>query len=263
MTTVPVTSAMRDVAAIRTENLCRHYRMGETVIRAVDGVSIEIRPGEFVALLGTSGSGKSSVLNLLAGLDRPTSGSVVVQDRDLARLSREELAKYRLHVVGMVFQSFNLIASMTLTENVELPLRFAEVERSRREALAREALERVGLRARVHHRPSELSGGEQQRAALARALINRPKLLLADEPTGNLDSRTGTEIMDLVRELNQQLGMTVVMVTHERALAERYVQRMIFLADGKLVDDRSNNDRPSRAAALAGAHEEHASGERT
>jgi putative ABC transport system ATP-binding protein len=240
MTTAPVTSAVPATIAIRTENLCRHYRMGDTSIRAVDGVSIEIRSGEFVALLGSSGSGKSSVLNLVAGLDRPTSGSVIVQQRDLAKLSREELAKYRLHVVGMVFQSFNLIASMTLAENVELPLRFAEVERAKRESLAREALERVGLGARMNHRPSELSGGEQQRAALARALINRPQLLLADEPTGNLDSRTGTEIMNFVREFNQQLGMTVVMVTHERALAQRYAQRMISLADGKLVDDMPN-----------------------
>jgi putative ABC transport system ATP-binding protein len=226
--------------AIRTDNLCRHYRMGETLIRAVDGVSLEVRAGDFVALLGSSGSGKSSVLNLIAGLDRPTSGSVVVQDKDLARLSREELAKYRLHVVGMVFQSFNLIASMTLAENVELPLRFAEVDRPKRASLAQEALGRVGLKERMNHRPSELSGGEQQRAALARALINRPQLLLADEPTGNLDSHTGTEIMDLLREFNERLGMTVVMVTHERALAERYARRMIFLADGKLVDDRPN-----------------------
>jgi len=214
--------------------------MGESVIRAVDGVSLEIRAGEFVALLGSSGSGKSSVLNLIAGLDRPTSGSVVVQDRDLAKLSREELAKYRLHVVGMVFQSFNLIASMTLAENVELPLRFAEVDRGKRDTLAREALERVGLRARMNHRPSELSGGEQQRAALARALINRPQLLLADEPTGNLDSHTGIEIMNMVQALNRDLRMTIVMVTHERALAERYAQRMIFLADGKLVGDQPN-----------------------
>ncbi|HEV2470574.1 MAG TPA: ABC transporter ATP-binding protein [Candidatus Sulfotelmatobacter sp.] len=238
--TAPVVSAARGIVAIRSENLCRHYRMGETVIRAVDGVSLDVASGEFVALLGSSGSGKSSMLNLIAGLDRPTSGSVIVQDRDLAKLSREELAKYRLHVVGMVFQSFNLIASMTLAENVELPLRFAEVERGRRESLSHEALERVGLRARLHHRPSELSGGEQQRAALARALINRPKLLLADEPTGNLDSHTGTEIMNMLAEFNRELGMTVVMVTHERALAERYAQRMIFLADGKLVDDRPN-----------------------
>lgn len=239
MSTVPVVPTA-STPAIRSANLCRHYRMGETLIRAVDGVSLEIGAGEFVALLGSSGSGKSSVLNLIAGLDRPTSGSVVVQDRDLAKLSREELAKYRLHVVGMVFQSFNLIASMTVAENVELPLRFAEVERNRRQQLAREALERVGLRPRMGHRPSELSGGEQQRAALARALINRPQLLLADEPTGNLDSHTGTEIMDMLRDFNRELGMTVLMVTHERALAERYAQRMIFLADGKLIDDRKN-----------------------
>jgi len=240
MAAIEAVSPVVNTVAIRSENVCRHYRMGETLIRAVDGVSVQVRSGEFVALLGTSGSGKSSLLNLIAGLDRPTSGSVVVQDRDLAKLSREELAKYRLHVVGMVFQSFNLIASMNVVENVELPLRFAEVDRDQREKLAQEALERVGLRARLHHRPSELSGGEQQRAALARALINRPKLLLADEPTGNLDSHTGTEIMEMIRQFNQQLGMTVVMVTHERTLAERYAQRLIFLADGKLVGDHEN-----------------------
>jgi len=252
----PQSSASTNSAsAIRAEQLCRHYRMGETLIRAVDGVSLTMRAGEFVALLGSSGSGKSSVLNLIAGLDRPTSGSVIVHDRDLAKLSREELAKYRLHTVGMVFQSFNLIASMTLAENVELPMRFAEVDREKRDYLAREALERVGLQARMNHRPSELSGGEQQRAALARALINRPQLLLADEPTGNLDSHTGTEIMNMVREFNQQLGMTVVMVTHERALAERYAQRLIFLADGKLIGDESNPavaDKPEPVRAEGG-----------
>jgi ABC-type lipoprotein export system ATPase subunit len=235
--------------AIHAEQLCRHYRMGETLIRAVDGVTLTVRSGEFVALLGSSGSGKSSVLNLIAGLDRPTSGSVVVNERDLAQLSREELSRYRLHTVGMVFQSFNLIASMTLAENVELPMRFAEVDRSKRDSLAREALARVGLQSRMNHRPSELSGGEQQRAALARALINRPRLLLADEPTGNLDSHTGTEILNMVREFNQQLGMTVVMVTHERALAERYAQRLIFLADGKLVGDESNSTAPATSRA--------------
>jgi putative ABC transport system ATP-binding protein len=240
MATTQEIASTTGTVAIRSENLCRHYRMGQAVIRAVDGISLLVCAGEFVALLGSSGSGKSSVLNLIAGLDRPTTGSVVVQDRDLAKLSRQELAKYRLHVVGMVFQSFNLIASMTLEENVELPLRFAEVDRSQRRKLAHEALKRVGLQARMRHRPSELSGGEQQRAALARALINRPKLLLADEPTGNLDSHTGTEIMDMVRQFNRELGMTVVMVTHERALAERYAERMIFLADGKLIDDQPN-----------------------
>jgi putative ABC transport system ATP-binding protein len=227
-------------AAIRTENVCRHYPMGESLIRAVDGISIQVPSGEFVALLGTSGSGKSSLLNLIAGLDRPTSGAVIVEGKNLAELSREDLARHRLHTVGMVFQSFNLIPSMTVIENVELPLRFAEVDRGQRDSLAREALDRVGLGKRLDHRPTELSGGEQQRTALARALINRPKLLLTDEPTGNLDSRTGTEIMNLIREFNESLGMTVVMVTHERALAGQYAQRLIFLADGKLVDDQPN-----------------------
>jgi len=232
---MPASPGTSEQTALRTENVCRHYRMGETLIRAVDGVSLEVGSGEFVALLGSSGSGKSSLLNLIAGLDRPTSGSVIVEGRDLSQLSRQELAQYRLRTVGMVFQSFNLIPTMTLQENVELPMRFAEVDRSERAALTHQALERVGLAARLRHRPSELSGGEQQRAALARALVNHPRLLLADEPTGNLDSRTGTEIMELIREINRSLGMTVVLVTHERTLAERYAQRLIFLADGKLA----------------------------
>jgi ABC-type lipoprotein export system ATPase subunit len=235
-----IASLVTSNTAIRTENVCRHYAMGESLIRAVDGISISIPSGEFVALLGTSGSGKSSLLNLIAGLDRPTSGAVFVEGNNLAALSREALARHRLRTVGMVFQSFNLIPSMTVIENVELPLRFAEVDRGQRNSLAREALQRVGLSRRLDHRPSELSGGEQQRTALARALINKPKLLLADEPTGNLDSRTGTEIMNLIREFNESLGMTVVMVTHERVLAEQYSQRLIFLADGKLVDDQPN-----------------------
>jgi putative ABC transport system ATP-binding protein len=238
--------------AIRTENLCRHYQMGEALIRAIDGVSLQVAAGEFVALLGTSGSGKSSLLNLIAGLDRPTSGAVVVQESDLARLSREQLAQHRLHTVGMVFQSFNLIPSMTLLENVELPLRFAEVDRGKREGLARQALDRVGLSARLRHRPTELSGGEQQRASLARALINEPRFLLADEPTGNLDSQTGTEIMDFIREFNGSLGMTVIMVTHERALAERYASRMIFLADGKLIGDQSNSGSATSGSTRGG-----------
>jgi putative ABC transport system ATP-binding protein len=211
--------------------------MGESLIRAVDGVSLTIEPGEFVALLGQSGSGKSTLLNLLAGLDRPTSGSVVVHGRDLAKMSSEELAGYRRNDVGMVFQSFHLIPSMTITENVELPMRFAEIERAERAQRSRESLERVGLGKRMDHRPSQLSGGEQQRTSLARALANRPALLLADEPTGNLDSRTGEDILNLIRDISLSLGMTVVMVTHERALAERFAQRLIFLADGKLVTE--------------------------
>jgi len=253
MTSLPAEPlAQNDPIAVRGEDLCRHYRMGETLIRAVDGVSFEVRSGDFVALLGSSGSGKSSLLNLIAGLDRPTSGAVIVRGKNLAQLSREDLAKHRLHTVGMVFQSFNLIPTMTLLENVELPMRFAEINRAERAGLARKALDRVGLGGRMAHRPSELSGGEQQRASLARALINRPQLLLADEPTGNLDSRNGTEIMNFICEFNQTLGMTIIMVTHERALAERYAKRMIFLADGKLISEQSNGLSASPEASGAG-----------
>ena len=225
--------------AVQATGVTRHYAMGESVIRAVDGVDLEIRSGEFTALLGTSGSGKSTLMNLFAGLDRPTGGSMVVDGRDLAKMSSEELAKYRRHTVGMVFQSFNLVPTMTLMENVELPMRFAEVERGEREGRVQEALKKVGLAQRLTHRPSELSGGEQQRAALARALVNRPKILLADEPTGNLDSKTGVEIMNLIRDLNESLGMTVIMVTHERPLAEKYVRRMVFLGDGKVLSEEA------------------------
>jgi putative ABC transport system ATP-binding protein len=226
--------------SVLIESLVRHYRLGHSTIRAVDGVSVSVKKGDFATLLGASGSGKSTLLNLVAGLDRATSGSITVEGQNLAELSPAQLAHYRRHTVGMVFQSFNLVATMNLAENVELPMRFAEVDRGERKARVQEALDRVGLSGRLEHRPSEMSGGEQQRAALARALVNRPKLLLADEPTGNLDSKTGTEIMNLIRELNQTLGMTVIMVTHERHLAERYANRMIFLGDGKLVDEMAN-----------------------
>ena len=223
-------------ADIKAQGLSRTYRMGESQIRAVNDVSFSIDSGEFIALLGSSGSGKSSLLNLIAGLDTPSGGSVAVAGRDLARMTREELARYRRSTVGMVFQAFNLVSAMTVLENVELPMRFAEVPREQRMDKARTALERVGLGHRLDHRPSELSGGEQQRASLARALVNSPSLLLADEPTGNLDSLTGSEIMDLIHTINRE-GTTVLMVTHERPLAERYASRFVFLRDGKLVED--------------------------
>jgi putative ABC transport system ATP-binding protein len=223
--------------------------MGSATIRAVDGISIDVPEGEFVALLGASGSGKSSLLNLIAGLDSPSSGRVAVDGKDLGRLSREELAQYRRHVVGMVFQSFNLVPRMSVLENVELPLRFAEVERGKRAELATRSLERVGLAGRLRHRPIELSGGEQQRVALARALVNGPKILLADEPTGNLDSKTGTEVMDLIRNLNQSMRMTVVLVTHEQALAEKYASRSISLGDGKVISDQRNAQLSTRGKA--------------
>ncbi len=228
-------SASNDLA-VRAVDVTRQYHMGASLIRAADGVNLTIGRGEFVALLGASGSGKSTLLNLIAGLDRPTGGAIYVLGHDLAKMSSQELARYRRETVGMIFQSFNLIPTMTLEENVELPLRFAEVDRGERAGRVREALERVDLIKRLGHRPPELSGGEQQRVAIARALVNRPALLLADEPTGNLDSHTGTEIMTLLRDLNRKLGTTVVMVTHERALADEYANRAIHLADGRVVE---------------------------
>jgi putative ABC transport system ATP-binding protein len=223
--------------AVRTERVSRHYQMGSTMIRAVDDVTLEVRAGEFLALLGSSGSGKSTLLNLMAGLDRPTSGAIFAQGRNLSELNSLELARYRSRTVGMVFQSFNLLPRMTLEENVELPLRLAEVDRAERARRVQEALVRVGLEKRLTHRPSELSGGEQQRAALARALVNRPALLFADEPTGNLDTATGESIMELLREIQRSLGMTIVLVTHERPLAEKFADRIASVADGKLVSD--------------------------
>jgi putative ABC transport system ATP-binding protein len=229
---------MSDIqAAIRLDHVSRHYTMGEAVIRAVDDVSLDLPSGEFLALLGSSGSGKSTLLNLMAGLDRPTSGAVIAHGQDLSKVSSLELARYRRQTVGMVFQSFNLLPRMTLEENVELPLRLAEVDRGDRAARVRESLERVGLAKRIGHRPSELSGGEQQRAAIARALVNRPRILLADEPTGNLDSATGESILTLLREIQKNPGMTIVMVTHERPLAERFADRLAVMGDGKLLSN--------------------------
>jgi putative ABC transport system ATP-binding protein len=223
--------------AIQLRSVSRHYVMGESVIRAVHEVSLSVPSGEFLALLGSSGSGKSTLLNLIAGLDRPSSGAVIAQGQDLSKMSPLELARYRRQTVGMVFQSFNLLPRMTLEENVELPLRLAEVDRSERAARVREALELVRLEKRIGHRPSELSGGEQQRTAIARALVNRPRILLADEPTGNLDSATGESILTLLREIQENPGMTIVMVTHERTLAERFADRLAVMGDGKLISN--------------------------
>jgi putative ABC transport system ATP-binding protein len=227
--------------AIRTAQLARQYRMGEALIRAVDGVSLGVPSGEFLGLLGASGSGKSSLLNLLAGLDHATSGSVFVLGKELGRMDSKELSRHRNQTIGMVFQSFNLLPRMTVFENVELPLRLAEVPRTERPERVRRALQQVGLAARINHRPGELSGGEQQRVAIARALVNHPRVLLADEPTGNLDSRTGEEIMQLIYGVNRpedgSAPMTVVMVTHERALAERYANRIITMADGRVTQE--------------------------
>jgi putative ABC transport system ATP-binding protein len=230
--------AMRNPAAIRIQNLTRYYHLGSAVIRAVDGITLDVHAGEFLALLGASGSGKSSLLNLLAGLDHPTSGSIFVLGRELGRMTSLELSRHRSQTIGMIFQSFNLLPRMTIMENVELPLRLSEVPRALRPSRVKEALERVGLGERLAHRPGELSGGEQQRVAIARAMANRPRILLADEPTGNLDSNTGEEILRLISGINRPANgeepTTVLMVTHERALAERYAARIITLADGRI-----------------------------
>ncbi len=242
---MPPSTTATGLPALQIDHVSRHYTMGESSIRAVDDVSLVVPAGEFLALLGSSGSGKSTLLNLMAGLDRPTSGSIVSGGRSLAELSPLELARYRRNTVGMVFQSFNLLPRMTLEENVELPLRLAEVERGERAARVQEALERVRLAKRTAHRPSELSGGEQQRTAIARALVNRPKILFADEPTGNLDSATGEAILTLLREIQSTMDMTIVMVTHERHLAERFADRLATMGDGKLLSTAATGARAS------------------
>jgi ABC-type lipoprotein export system ATPase subunit len=226
-------------AVLETADLRRHYQMGSSVVRALDGVSLTVQQGEFVALLGTSGSGKSTLLNLIAGLDRPTSGSLRIFDTDLAQMSRLDLTLHRRRNVGMIFQSFNLVSTMTAAENVGLAMMFAEVPKPQRDAKASQLLEAMGLGGRQRHRPRELSGGEQQRVAIARALSNDPHILLADEPTGNLDSRTSREIMALIDDLNQRQGKTVIMVTHDPSLAERHAHRTITMLDGTIIGEQT------------------------
>jgi putative ABC transport system ATP-binding protein len=220
---------------LETRDLRKHYQMGATVVRALDGVSIDVQEGEFVGLLGTSGSGKSTLLNLIAGLDRPTSGSLRIFDQDLAKMSSEELSVHRRRNVGIIFQSFNLVSTMSAAENVALAMMFAGVVRAERDANAARLLEAIGLGGRQQHRPKELSGGEQQRVAIARALANDPRLLLADEPTGNLDSRTTQEIMTLLKTLNARDGKTIIMVTHDPLLAREYAHRTMTMLDGAVV----------------------------
>jgi putative ABC transport system ATP-binding protein len=219
---------------LRTEALCRHYRRGPQLVKALDGVNLSLRRGEFLALVGASGSGKSTLLNLLAGLDTPTSGSVFVDGRVLSSFSRREIADYRATRVGMIFQSFHLIPHYTALENVELAFCFASVPRSGRRAAAAALLERLGLQDRLDHRPADLSGGEQQRVAIARALVGDPDVLLADEPTGNLDAENARRIAALLRDLHRQ-GRAVVMTTHNLELASSCAQRTLRLDYGRLV----------------------------
>ena len=221
--------------AIEARDLARHYTMGQTVVRALDGVSLSVARGEFVGLLGTSGSGKSTLLNLIAGLDRPTSGTLTVFGHDLAGMTRDQLSVHRRSNVGMIFQAFNLISTMTALENVALAMMFAGVPRAARDRRAHELLGQVGHGDRAAHRPRELSGGEQQRVSMARALANNPEILLADEPTGNLDSKTAREILDLLRALNESGKRTIILVTHDAVLAARCVNRSVTLVDGQVV----------------------------
>jgi putative ABC transport system ATP-binding protein len=225
------------IPLLETHNLKKHYQMGESLVRALDGVSMTVTEGEFLGLLGTSGSGKSTLLNLIAGLDHATSGTLNVFGQDLAQMSRAELSVHRRRNVGIIFQSFNLISTMSAGENVALSMMFAGVGREERDSRSHVLLESVGLGGRERHRPKELSGGEQQRVAIARALANRPHLLLADEPTGNLDSRTSRDIMAVLQALNERDGKTIIMVTHDASLAKRYAHRTITLMDGTIASE--------------------------
>ncbi len=220
---------------VRIEDLYREFEMGGQVVRALAGLDLTIKRGEFLCVMGPSGSGKSTLLNLLGGLDRPSSGRIIVDGRDITTLDENSLAIYRRETVGFVFQSFNLVATMTALQNVEFPMVFSGALPVERHFRAQEALARVGLAHRVTHRPTELSGGEQQRVALARSLVNQPAMILADEPTGNLDTKTGAEIMALLAELNRE-GRTVIAVTHDPRITE-YATRAIHLLDGRLVPE--------------------------
>ena len=220
---------------LEANNVTKEYQMGSEDVHALAGVSVAIEPGEFVAILGTSGSGKSTLLNLFGGLDHPTAGDIRFDGKSLAPLTSREMARYRLRSIGMIFQSFNLIPTMTARQNVALALAFAGMKQPARQQRSQELLERVGLGARADHRPSELSGGEQQRVSIARALANDPQVLLADEPTGNLDSARATELLELLKTM-QRDGKTIVMVTHDQELAGKFADRIIKLKDGELAE---------------------------
>ena len=220
---------------IRIQDLHRHFEMGQETVRALDGVSMAVKEGEFLGVMGPSGSGKSTLLYLIGGLDRPTTGRIWVRDQDITALDENGLARYRRRAVGFVFQTFNLISTMGALENVEFPMLFARVPPARRRERARYLLELIGLADRMGHKPTELSGGQQQRVAIARALVNDPAIILADEPTGNLDSHTGAEVMAILARLNQEQGRTVVVVSHDPSITD-FTSRCIRLLDGQVVE---------------------------
>ena len=244
--TIPVTSPTQNSApskpVIRLENVHKTYNLGEIQVQALRGVSLEVREGEFVAVMGPSGSGKSTVMNILGCLDRPTRGRYYLDGIDVSGMSKTELARIRNRKLGFVFQQFNLLSRTSALENVELPTVYAGVGPEERAKRAMESLTRVGLADRAGHHPSQLSGGQQQRVAIARALVNRPAILLADEPTGNLDSRTSVEIMQILQTLNEEQGLTIVIVTHEHDIAQ-YATRALEFRDGKLRRDNIVRER--------------------
>ncbi len=227
---------------IEIENITKTYRMGEVEVHALRGASLKVNAGEMVAIMGPSGSGKSTLMNIIGCLDKPDSGTYILDGVEVGKLNDDGLAAIRNRKIGFVFQSFNLLPRMTALDNVEVPLIYAGARDRRQRALA--ALEAVGLADRVHHRPSELSGGQQQRVAIARALVNNPAIILADEPTGNLDSKSGAEIMEIFKSLNRDRGLTVVMVTHDPNIAAQ-TQRTIRLLDGQVVDDGTGQAPPA------------------
>ena len=228
---------------IRVEDLVKIYLLGEVEVEALRGITLSIEKGEFVAIMGASGSGKSTFMNILGFLDRPTRGLYRLDGIDGENLSRDELAEIRNRKIGFVFQGFNLLKRTSALENVELPLIYSKKHASNRREMAQRALSQVGLGGREHHHPSQLSGGEQQRVAIARALVNQPSMLLADEPTGNLDSKTSVEIMSIFQRLNHDLGITIVMITHEPDIAT-FAGRNILFKDGSVVEDRNNLSPP-------------------
>jgi putative ABC transport system ATP-binding protein len=223
---------------LEARQVTREYPMSAETVHALTEVSVAIEPGDFYAILGSSGSGKSTLLNLFGGLDRPTSGEICFDGKSLAPLTSRQMSRYRLRNVGMIFQSFNLIPSMTARENVTLAMAFAGLRKNERRERAGDILNRVGLGARIDHRPSELSGGEQQRVSIARAIANQPQVLLADEPTGNLDSHRAAEIIDLLNEMREREGRTIIMVTHDQELAHRYATKTLKLKDGRIVQQQ-------------------------
>ena len=227
---------------IQVKDLIKVYHLGEIEIPALQGVSLSIERGDFVAIMGASGSGKSTFMNILGFLDLPTSGRYLLEGISGENLTRDELAEIRNRKIGFIFQGFNLLARTSALENVELPLVYAHASSGRRRELAKKAIVAVGLEGREHHHPIQLSGGQQQRVAIARALVNEPSILLADEPTGNLDSKTSEEIMGIFQRFNEGLGITIIMITHELDIA-RYAKRNILFRDGRVVDDHGNRSQ--------------------